>query len=253
MPTTTAQQDSFRALRDNLQTALLASFPEHVARIGWSRARIAAHQQHRLSALLAHAVEHSRFHARRLRGIDTDAVDARDLSQLPVMTKSEMMTELDDVFTDRRLTRCEAERALAGAGPEPATLLGSYLALTSGGSSGQRGVFVLDVPAAVQFFGTLVRGLLARLEAMGGPPPGGLPIAMVAAGSPVHATGIRGTAVRRRYGTAVQVPECARHPAPAARSSIVSTRCRLPRSTAIRPSWRDSPESGRRAACGSHR
>ena len=190
MPTTTAQQGSFRALRDDLQTALLASFPEHVARIDWSRARIAAHQQHRLSALLAHAVEHSRFHARRLRGIDTDAVDARDLTQLPVMTKSEMMTELDDVFTDRRLNRCTAERALAGAGPEPATVLGSYLALTSGGSSGQRGVFMLDVPAAVQFFGTLVRGLLVRLEAMGGPPPGGLPIAMVAAGSPVHATGI---------------------------------------------------------------
>src|SRR4249920_1198070 len=66
MPTTTTQQDSFRALRDILQTSLLASFPEHVARIGWSRAQIAAHQQHRLSALLAHAVEHSPFHARRL-------------------------------------------------------------------------------------------------------------------------------------------------------------------------------------------
>ena len=51
-------------------------------------------------------------------------------------------------------------------------------------------MFVLDQPAAVQFFGTLTRGLVARLEAMGGPPPGGLPIAMVAAGSPVHATGI---------------------------------------------------------------
>ena len=138
----------------------------------------------------AHAVEHSPFHARRLRGIDPAAVDARDLSQLPVMTKADMMAELDDVFTDPRLTRRRVERALADAGPEPATLLGSYLALASGGSSGQRGVFVLDRPAAVQFFGSLSRGLVARLEAMGGPPPGGLPIAMVAAGSPVHATGI---------------------------------------------------------------
>ena len=217
--------------------ALLASFPEHVARIGWSRAQIAAHQQHRLSALLAHAVEHSPFHARRLRGIDTAAVDARDLSQLPVMTKSEMMTELDDVFTDRRLTRCEAERALAGAGPEPATLLGSYLALTSGGSSGQRGVFVLDVPAAVQFFGTLVRGLVARLEAMGGPPPGGLPIAMVAAGSPVHATGFAAPLCEGDTHCRSGSWAClSRNPCP--RSSIVSTRCRHPRSTAIRPSWR---------------
>ncbi len=190
MATTTVPKHSFPALRDELQTLLLASFPELVARTGWSRAQIAAHQQDQLGALLAHAVEHSPFHARRLRGIDPDAIDAGDLSQLPVMTKAAMMNELDDVFTDRRLTRCAVERALAAAGPEPATLLGSYLALTSGGSSGQRGLFVLDVPAAVQFFGALSRGLVARLAAMGGPPPGGLPIAMVAAGSPVHATGI---------------------------------------------------------------
>ena len=190
MPTTTTSKQSFRALRDRLQPSLLASFPDHVARTGWSRAEIAAHQGDQLSALLAHAVEHSPFHARRLRGIDPAAVDPGDLSQLPVMTKAEMMGELDDVYTDRRLTRSAVDRALAAAGAEPATLLGSYLALTSGGSSGQRGVFVLDEPGAVQFFGSLSRGLVARLEAMGGPPPGGLPIAMVAAGAPVHATGV---------------------------------------------------------------
>ena len=190
MPTTTTPKNSFRALRDELKTLLLASFPEHVARLGWSRAQIAAHQQDQLGSLLAHAVEHSPFHACRLRGIDPAGVDAGDLAQLPVMTKAEMMSELDDVFTDRRLTHSAVERALAEAGPEPATLLGSYLALTSGGSSGQRGVFVLDEHGAVQFFGTLCRGLVARLERVGGPPPGGLPIAMVAAGSPVHATGI---------------------------------------------------------------
>ena len=156
MPTTTAPKHSFHALRDELKTRLLASFPEHIARIGWSRAQISAHQQDRLETLLAHSIENSPFHARRLRGIDPAAVDAADLSRLPVMTKAEMMNELDDVFTDRRLTRPAVEHALAEAGPEPATLPGSYLALTSGGSSGQRGVFVLDEPAALQFIGTLV-------------------------------------------------------------------------------------------------
>ena len=190
MPTTTAPKHSFHALRDGLTTRLLAGYPEHIDRIGWSRAQISAHQQDQLGVLLAHAIENSPFHARRLRGIDPAGVDAGDLSRLPVMTKAEMMHELDDVFTDRRLTRPDVERALAEAGPDPAILLGSYLALTSGGSSGQRGVFVLDEPAAVQFFGTLTRGLVARIGAMGGPPPGGLPIVMVAAGSPVHATGV---------------------------------------------------------------
>jgi phenylacetate-coenzyme A ligase PaaK-like adenylate-forming protein len=190
MPTTTAPKNSFRALRDELQPALLASFPEHIARLGWSRAQVAAHQRDRLGALLAHAARYSPFHARRLRGIDLTAVDEGDLTRLPVMTKAEMMNDLDAVFTDRRLTRSAVEDALAAAGPEPAIVLGSYLALTSGGSSGQRGVFVLDEPAAVQFFGSLSRNLVARLEAMGGPPPGGLPIAMVAAALPVHATGV---------------------------------------------------------------
>src|SRR6478672_4230996 len=190
MPTTTATKHSFRTLRDELQASLLASFPEHVARLGWSRTEIAAHQRRQLNALLAHAVEHSPFHARRLRGLDPAGIEPGDLSRLPVMTKAEMMDELDDVYTDRRLTRSAVESALAAAGPEPATLLGSYLALTSGGSSGRRGVFVLDRLGAVQFFGSLTRGLVARLEATGGPPPGGLPIAMVAAASPVHATGI---------------------------------------------------------------
>ena len=53
MPTTIAPKHSFLALRDELQTSLLASYPEHVARIGWNRARIATHQQDQLSALLA--------------------------------------------------------------------------------------------------------------------------------------------------------------------------------------------------------
>ncbi len=39
------------------------------------------------------------------------------------------------------------------------------------------------------FVGSLLRGLMARVQAMGGPPPGGLRIAMVGAPSAVHATG----------------------------------------------------------------
>jgi phenylacetate-coenzyme A ligase PaaK-like adenylate-forming protein len=39
------------------------------------------------------------------------------------------------------------------------------------------------------FVATFIRGLRARLDATGGPPPGGLPIAYIAAGSAVHMTG----------------------------------------------------------------
>ncbi|MDN5916054.1 MAG: hypothetical protein L0I76_13265 [Pseudonocardia sp.] len=186
---TTVETSPFRALRDRLQPALRAAYPEHLARMGWDRARIARHQRDRLHALLANAAERSPFHARRLAGIDFDAVDPGDLSLLPVMTKAQMTAELDDVFTDRRLRRSVVEDALAATGPEPNPVLGDYLAFASGGSSGERGVFVYDDEATVQHIGALTRGLVARIQQAGGPPPGGLPVAMVAAASPVHQTG----------------------------------------------------------------
>jgi phenylacetate-coenzyme A ligase PaaK-like adenylate-forming protein len=189
---TPAPPDTSRFL-DDLRTTLLRHLPEQVARTTWGREQILAHQSERLRDLLAYAVAHSPFHARRLAGIDIDAVHPQNLSALPVMTKAEMMAELDDVFTDRDLTRADVETALAAADPQPALPLGRYLALASGGGSGQRGVFVADLPAATQFAGSLCRGLAARFAAVGGPPPGGLPIAMVAAGSAVHATGFAAT------------------------------------------------------------
>jgi len=85
------------------------------------------------------------------------------------------------------VTQRRAETALLDAVDEPA-MVDSALVLTSGGSAGPRGVFVLEPGACCQFFGSLSRGLVARLRDTGAP-PGGLRIAMVAAGSPVHATG----------------------------------------------------------------
>src|SRR5262249_32254837 len=79
------------------------------------------------------------------------------------------------------------EETLAGTGDEPIPLFGEYVAQASGGSSGRRGVFVVDVEGMVSFASSLLRPAFARA---GGAPPGGLTIAMVAAPSAVHATGI---------------------------------------------------------------
>jgi phenylacetate-coenzyme A ligase PaaK-like adenylate-forming protein len=174
--------------RARVQADLLAHYDELIARTSWDRAQLRDHQRARLRALLRHAAEHSRFHAARLRGVDVDAIEPDDLSALPVMTKTELMEHFDDVVTDPRITLADAEAALAGADREPAMLLDEVLVLTSGGSSGPRGVFLLDPPAGRQFVGALSRGLMARIRATGAP-PGGVRIAMVAAGSAVHATG----------------------------------------------------------------
>jgi phenylacetate-coenzyme A ligase PaaK-like adenylate-forming protein len=185
--TTGTDWESFRA---DVQDALLAGVDDHVHRLAWDSERLAVTQRDMLRRLLTHAVEHSTFHQRRLAGIDVDRVDPVDLRSLPVMTKADMMASFDDVVTDRRLTLPLIERALAATRTEPVPVHGDYIAMASGGSSGQRGVFVYDRAALAAFCSALSRGLMARLQAVGGPPSGGLQIAMVAAASAVHATGL---------------------------------------------------------------
>lgn len=189
MSVTATPHGSFAHLRDRQVAAIAADRPEHLERRTWDRDRIRRHQREALRDLVRHAVEHSPFHARRLAGVDPDALEPDDLSALPVMTKAEMMAELDDVFCDRRLHRGLVEDTLARTADEPLPILGEHLAFTSGGSSGLRGVFVQDGPANRQFVGSFTRNLLARLHELGGPPPGGLPVAFVGAGCAVHMTG----------------------------------------------------------------
>ena len=176
-------------LRRALANELLAAYPELIDRTSWGREQLLAHQRVRLQSLLRDAVAGSPFHARRLAGIDPAEVDPTDLSALPVMTKAQMMDELDDVLTDRALTRAEVEETLAATGDEPHVMRDRYIAFTSGGSSGVRGVFVYDVHASVGFIGPLTRGLAQRIRAMDAVPPGGLTVGMVGARSAVHPTG----------------------------------------------------------------
>jgi hypothetical protein len=49
------------------------------------------------------AQQRSPWHRRRLAGIDPDRLDETSLSELPVMTKDELMGNFDEVVTDERL------------------------------------------------------------------------------------------------------------------------------------------------------
>jgi phenylacetate-coenzyme A ligase PaaK-like adenylate-forming protein len=189
MTTETPIRTEFDHLRASFQARFLARVPGHIERLGWSRRQIEACQRDGLRALLGHAIAHSPFHRQRLRGIDPSRFELADLSSLPIMTKAQMMRSFDEVLTDRRLTRGLVEEALARTADEPVPILGEYTALASGGSSGVRGVFVSASEAVLGSTLSVTRPLMARLRAGGGAPPGGLPIAMVAAASAVHATG----------------------------------------------------------------
>jgi phenylacetate-CoA ligase len=155
------------------------------ARLG--REQLAALQTERLRDLLSHVAEHSPFYAHRLRGVDVARFELADLARLEPVSKPELMAALDDVFTDRALDRSKVEESLAQTGREPVPLVGRYLAQATGGSSGQRGVFVSDAATWAEVSGGCFRAIL-----MHAPPraAGRVRVAMVAAASAVHSTGL---------------------------------------------------------------
>ena len=181
---TSTTGSDLEGLRSRVRVELARRVPEHVARLGWSREQLATHQQDRLRALLRHAAEQSEFHARRLAGLDPDRFEVGDLGALPVMSKSDMMASFDQIVTDHRLNRKLVEDQLQAAHTAPSLLLNEYVCLASGGSSGVRGIFVQTVGAYAEFVASLMRRPVADMIAAGGPPPEGLVIGLVAAGSP---------------------------------------------------------------------
>jgi phenylacetate-CoA ligase len=114
-----------------------------VERMAWSRERLATHRRDQLRRLLSTARDRSPWHRRRLAQIDPAGFDVQQIDQLPVMTKDDLMGHFDEIVTDRRLT-LELVEAHLEALTSDAYLLDRYHAAASGGSTGQRGVFVYD-------------------------------------------------------------------------------------------------------------
>jgi phenylacetate-CoA ligase len=186
---TTTAGTGLEMLQARFGAALAGHLQRHLDRPRWDAGRLAAHQRERLRALLARAVSQSPFHARRLAGVDPARFELADLARLPVMSKEQMMAGFDELATDRRLTRARVEQHLAASGEQPSLLAGRYVCLASGGSSGVRGVVVQTIEEYAEFVASFLRNVAAALVAAGGPPPGGIPVAIVGAASPVHASG----------------------------------------------------------------
>ena len=204
---TTATITDLELLRTRVSGAVGGQMPQHLERLGWDAGRLAAFQRDRLRALLARAIAGSPFHAARLRGVDPDRFELADLARLPVMTKADMMENFDAATTDRRLSRDLVERHLARAVTDPSLLLGEYVVLVSGGSSGRRGLFVQTAEQYAEFAASVTRRpLVATVAAAGGLPPAGLVIGMVGAGSPVHSSGLSCVTATRPPVSLVSAP-----------------------------------------------
>jgi len=128
------------------RSELVARQPEELARVTESRAARDARRDARLRALVVHARRHSSWHRARLARVDVEHLRGDDLTILPTMTKHDVMANWDDIACDPQLTleRVNAHLdVMAETGP---ALLGErYLPVTTGGSTGTRGVFVWDL------------------------------------------------------------------------------------------------------------
>ncbi|HEV3482004.1 MAG TPA: hypothetical protein VGR97_06700 [Candidatus Acidoferrales bacterium] len=133
----------YEILRRRHQAEAMALVPEHLARITWSRERLQAHREQSLRTLVEVAQRQSRWHRGRLGHLNPRCLREEDLSDLPVMTKQDLMTNFDSILTDPRLKLDALESHLAGLTTD-AYFLDRYHVVSSSGSSGRRGVFVYD-------------------------------------------------------------------------------------------------------------
>jgi putative adenylate-forming enzyme len=126
----------------------------------WTRERLAHHQARALNELRAFAYARSPFY----RGFHAGLED-RPLSELPVLTKADLMAHFDSVMTDRAVRLADVEVHLAG-GDAAKPFRGRYEVCATSGSTGRRGIFLFN-PAEW----TTVVASYARAQAWGGLAP----------------------------------------------------------------------------------
>jgi phenylacetate-CoA ligase len=112
----------------------------------WPRPRLDAHRSGALDRLRAHAYRHSPFYREFHGGLKN-----RPLSELPVLTKSVLMSRFDEVSTDRALHRANLEAYLGRSDSEP-RFADRYWVSSTSGSSGLRAI----VPSNVHEWSTII-------------------------------------------------------------------------------------------------
>ena len=149
------------------------------ARLG--RDELEARQRHMLDGLVRHARAASPLYRDLYRGIDPNGFE---LSDLPPVTKAQLMERFDDWVTDPRLKLADVERHLEGLAGD-GLHLGQYRVVASSGSTGRRGVFVYsrrDWTVNLANVGRLNEQLAAIHPRL----PPRLRVAAVSATSPLH-------------------------------------------------------------------
>jgi len=90
---------TFQKIRDLARASFLCRFVL-MPRLRWSSEQIQAHQEKRLRRLLKFVLKKSPFYAKHLQGVDPEK---SPLSEIPTLTKDQMLTHYDEIITDKRL------------------------------------------------------------------------------------------------------------------------------------------------------
>jgi phenylacetate-coenzyme A ligase PaaK-like adenylate-forming protein len=91
--------------------------------------------------LVAYARQHSAFYRDRYQGLP-EHID--DVTTLPVTNKREVMAHFDEVATDPAVTLAGVQEFVADPARIGGRFAGKYLVATTAGTTGTRGIFVLD-------------------------------------------------------------------------------------------------------------
>lgn len=133
----------YETRRQQQQERAMELAPQMIDRLGWPAYALAARRVRLLRELVRHAIAGSSWYRERLTGVDPDQLDEMSLRELPPMTKTDLMANFDRIVTDRRLSLERVNEHLETV-TTGSYLLDEYTAITSGGSTGERGVFVYD-------------------------------------------------------------------------------------------------------------
>ncbi|MDP9889910.1 phenylacetate--CoA ligase family protein [Pseudarthrobacter enclensis] len=165
-------------------------------RDGWDAARIAAHQEQALHRLRAATYAGSEFYRRRHAGLH----DA-PLTELPPVTKAELMENFDEAVTtpDLRLADLEAHlRFLTQSGGDPARpFRGRWRVAATAGTSGRRGIFVWNRSEWASVLASYARvNDWAAVATVPGKP---VKMALVSSRVPTHQSAIVGASLASRF------------------------------------------------------
>jgi phenylacetate-CoA ligase len=98
-------------------------------------------RRERLAELVAYARAHSPYYRELYRDLPDRIADP---TLLPVTTKRELMDRFDDWSTDREVTREKVEAFVEDSARIGERFAGKYLVATTSGTTGTRGIFILD-------------------------------------------------------------------------------------------------------------